>query len=472
MAHGTPDPGTLATWDATETRERIRAKDVSAAEVVEAAIARAEAAGQLGAIVTPLFEEARSQVASAGRDGAERPLFGVPTFVKDLARVRGARIAWGSRASGEYVAKKTDRIARRIADTGMITLGKSATPELGLTATTEPVGWDPCRNPWDLSRSAGGSSGGAGALVAADVVPIAHGSDGGGSIRIPASCCGLVGLKPSRFRLDLDGSGTLPVNIACDGVVTRTVRDTIAFFEAIETRRRPKRVPPIGPVAERPEGRLRLGVFVDAPTGTPVAADVKAAVRDAAALCRSLGHDAEEIACPIDGSVIDDFLRYWGFVAWIQVAMRRFVYHWGFDRSRLEPWTVGLGRWFVREKGAAWRAIGRLRAFSRSVAQWMGPYDVLVSPTLAEPAPAIGYLATDLEFETVFSRVRAYAPFTPAYNAAGLPAIALPLGRSAEGLPIGVQFAAGHGCDRTLLELALALEAAKPWPRLAPRGSR
>jgi amidase len=477
MASSKVDPAELAGWDAVETADRIRAKDVTVAEVVEAAIARAEDVADLGAVVTPLYERARTAAASrAHADGA--PFAGVPTFIKDLARVGGARVTWGSRATHDHVARASDPLVRHVERLGMVVLGKSATPELGLTATTEPVGRAPCRNPWDPTRSAGGSSGGAAALVAAGVVPIAHGSDGGGSIRIPASCCGLVGFKPSRLRLDMAGSRSLPVNVACDGVLTRSVRDTAAFFQALEASGvGSRRLPSVGPVGERPPRTLRIGLFVDAPTGTPVDVEVQDAARDAGALCRTLGHQVEAIACPFEGSLIDDFLRYWGFIAWVQAALGRVLMTRRFDRSMLEPWTTGLAHHFAGDKRAALRSIRRLRAFPRAFARVMEAYDVLVSPTLAEPAPAIGYLATDLPFDVTFARVRTYAPFTPLYNAAGAPAIALPLGRSASGLPIGVQFAARHGTDRTLLELARSIEAARPWPRAAltarsPRGRR
>jgi amidase len=350
-----------------------------------------------------------------------------------------------------------------------VALGKSATPELGLTATTEPLGQPPCRNPWDIARSSGGSSGGAACLVAAGVVPIAHGTDGGGSIRLPAACCGLVGLKPSRFRLDVQGSNLLPVNIAADGVLTRTVRDTVAFYTALDSRRVSRKVAPIGPVAERPAQPLRIGAFVDAPGGTPVDPEVREAVVGAARICQSLGHDVEEIACPFEGHVIDDFLTYWGFVAWLQVRSARWTLHWGFDRRQVEPWTLGLMGMFSRNKLATLSAMVRLRRFSRTFPGLIARHDVLISPTVAEPAPTLGYLATDLPFDVTFARIRSYVSFTPIYNAAGSPAISLPLGRSRGGLPIGVQLAAAPGQDRRLLELALSIEAEQPWAGMAPR---
>jgi amidase len=259
------------------------------------------------------------------------------------------------------------------------------------------------------------------------------------------------------------------VNVTCEGVVTRTVRDTVAFFRAIESRHPPRKVVPIGQVADRPARPLRVGVFVEAPIRTPVSPEVKQAVPAAAALCETMGHVVEEIPCPFEGGVIDDFLRYWGLLAWLSVRTGRLSLHWGFDRSKVEPWTKGLVRFFAREKLAALGAIRRLRRFSTTFANAMNHRDVLISPTLSEPAPALGYLAPDLPFDVAFERVRPYAAFTSIYNLSGSPAITLPLGRSTAGLPIGVQFAAAHGGDQTLLELALSIEAARPWEAMAPR---
>jgi amidase len=188
----------------------------------------------------------------------------------------------------------------------------------------------------------------------------------------------------------------------------------------------------------------------------------------AARLCDRLGHDVEEIACPFDASVTDDFLRYWGFVSWLQARTARVMMCWRFDTSRMEPWTRGLVEYYTRDMRTTWEAIARLRRFGAAFAAATRKVDVLVSPVVAEPAPSLGWLATDLPFETVFERLRAFAGFTCLYNTAGAPAISLPLGRSASGLPIGVQFGAAPGNDRTLLELARSLEVAQPWPKAAP----
>jgi amidase len=454
----------LAKWDAVETRDQIRAGSVTTDEVLEAAISRAQASQHLGAIVASTYDRARQKTS----DHKQGYFYGVPTFIKDLAQVAGAPTAWGSRASANYVSRKSDPITKQFEETGLVVLGKSACPELGLHATTEPLGSAPSLNPWDLSRSSGGSSGGAATLVSAGVVPIAHGSDGGGSIRIPASCCGLVGLKPSRFRLDMAGSNLLPVNIASDGVVTRSVRDTIAFYAALEAKRLPRRVPAIAAGERSSLKPLRIGFYVDPPGGSAVAADVKDAVRAAAKLCETLGHEIEEIPYPFYSGVNDDFLRFWCSLAWIQARTGRFMMQWGFDQSKLEPWTSGLIDSFLNARRDTLASVKRLRTFVRTSADDMKRYDVFISPVLAEAAPKLGFLSGDLAFDLVFERIRTYAAFTAVHNVTGCPAISLPLGTSTNGLPIGVQFAAAHGHDRTLLELALTLEEAQPWTTLAP----
>jgi amidase len=445
----------LADWDAVETSARIRKGDVSAREVVEAAIARAEQAKNLGAIVETTYEQALSALSSVAPDA---PFSGVPMFLKDTARAKGTGIAWGSRALTRAESRQSDPIVIRFEEAGFVSLGKSVLPEFACSPTTEPFGGPPCRNPWDPERTCGGSSGGAGALVAARIVPLAHGSDAGGSIRIPAACCGVVGFKPSRFRLDLLGSNLSPLNVA-DGVLTRTVRDTIAFFEAIEARERPRKVAAIGNVGDKPDRQLRIAVFVDAPAGLPVDAEVQAATRSVARRCESFGHAVEEIACPFPSSVIDDFMHCLAFLSWVQVTGGRWMLHRSFDRAKVDPWTQGLGRHFLSNVVAVGNAIVRLRQMPSAMRAVMARgYDVLLSPTLAEPAPKLGWLAPDVPFDVVFERVRKFIPFTPTHNATGCPALSLPAAISKAGLPIGVQLAAAHGEDRIILELARQLE--------------
>jgi amidase len=450
----------MQSWDAVETAERIRTKEVSPTEVIEAAIARAERAGELGAIVTPTFTRARERAPRASG-----PLAGVPFFVKDLAHDAGVPIAWGTRAVEGAVSRKSDPVVSVFEAMGLVSLGKSATPEFGLTPTTEPLAYGPCRNPWDRTRSPGGSSGGSAALVAAGVVPIAHASDGGGSIRIPASSTGLVGLKPTRGRLDMEGSQLLPVNIAVDGVVTRTVRDTIAFWQAVDAIRRPAR--PVGDVPETP-GRLRIGFYVDSPLGRRVDPEVRAAVERTAALCASLGHDVEPIFCPVPRYAVEDFVEYWCFVAWAQDRLGPVLVDRRFDRRRLEPWTLGLSARAAAQPREVLAAIRRLHRFARAHPQRATEHDVLLCPVVANPPPPLGHLAPDGPFEEVVERVLAHCPFTGVFNATGAPALSLPLARTERGLPIGVQLVGGRHEEALLLSLARQLEQAAPWTRIAP----
>lgn len=452
----------LARWDAVETATRLRRGDVSAREVVEAAILRAEGAAHLGGLVTETFSRALD-APSAGST-SERPFAGVPTAIKDLARVAQVPTRWGSRGAGPSVPKRSDPIVGTFEALGFVSLGKSAAPELGLTATTEPLGFAPARNPWAPTRTAGGSSGGAAVLVAAGVVPLAHGSDGGGSIRIPAACCGLVGLKATRGRLDMAGSNLLPVNIAVDGVLTRTVRDTVAFWEAVTGRRGPSLSPrPGGPPAP-----LRVGFFLEHPYGLPLDEAVADTVRRAARACEALGHRVEATPSPIDEAFVEDFLAYWAFVGWLQTRTHRLLAQRDFDLSQLDPWTRGLATTFARAKGAGLWATARLRGFSRRFRRTFERFDVVLGPTLAQRPPALGELSPAVEYETKRQRLRAFTPYTAAYNASGCPALTLPLGRDEAGVPLGVQLGADWGNERALFELALQLEAALPWPQRAP----
>jgi amidase len=464
----TPTIEELGNWDAVETSARVRRLEVTRREVAEAALARAEACADLAGVVTLCAERARTKLEEVPSRGSTGPLFGAPTFIKDLSRLEGVETTWGSAAASGHVSKRSDPIVQRIEGLGLTILGKSAAPEFGITPTTEPTGRSPCRNPWNRAFSAGGSSGGAAVLVASGVVPIAHASDGGGSIRIPASACGLVGHKPSRFVMDMDGSPLLPVNVAVDGVLTRTVRDTVTFFEAAEkSGRAPRRAPPLGRVA-RGGRRLRMGVFTESPLGYPVAAEPRSAAVRAGELCASLGHQVESIRAPFDGAALDDFLAYWGFLAWTQIRTAPVMLTRRFDTRKVETLTSGLARTFTRAPWDTLRATRRLRRFAAEYAKIFERFDVLVSPTLAELPPKLGWISTEAPFEEWFDRIRAYVPFTPLQNAAGAPAISLPLGRAENGLPIGVQFAGPFGGDGMLLSLALELEEAAPWPLLAP----
>lgn len=456
-----------ADWDAVETARRISNGELSALEATNAAIARAEASdAALNAIVTPTFEAAR-EAAAAGQSG---PFAGVPTFIKDLEDVAGIRTQFGARAFSQNIAARTSAFAQAYTNAGVISLGKSATPEFGLTATTEPLVDGPTRNPWNLDHSTGGSSGGAAALVAAGVVPMAHASDGGGSIRIPASCCGLVGLKPSRGRLIGDPApADVPVNLSVDGVETRTVRDTAVFLAACENSGADAALAPVGLVSEPSDRPLRMAFFTDAGEIAEVDAEVAGGVHVAASACEALGHGVEEIANPFaDPIIADAFLLYWA--AGAESVLANFEAQTGVERSAdlFEPLTLALATYFRARADQIDAAVGRLVSFQTEYAALLERYDVVISPVLSTPAPEIGYLATDLPFEEHLTRVTRYAAFTGFQNVSGAAAMSLPLTMSSSGLPIGTQFSGAIGAERTLLELAYALEEAMPWADRRP----
>ncbi|MBL8911374.1 MAG: amidase [Archangium sp.] len=452
----------FVTWDAVETAERLRRREVSAVEVVDAAIARAEKLENLGALVTRSFERAREH---AKRELSDAPFAGVPSAIKDLANLEGVKTGFGSAAAGPTPPKKSDPFVKAYEALGFVSLGKSATPELGLTATTEPLHGKPCRNPWDHHRTAGGSSGGAASLVASGIVPIAHGSDGGGSIRVPSACCGLVGLKVTRGRFDMEASRLLPVNIATHGVLTRTVRDTIAFWEALD-RAVPSSWPSLKP--EAGPRKLKIGIYLEPPDGAAIDPEFKQAALDAGKWCESLGHHVEQIPNPVAVQFIDDFIVYWAFVAWAQSGTMKALAHREFDKAKIDPWTKGLSEYYARQKVRGAQATWRLMTRQSSFLDVFKKYDVMLSPTLGVPPPELGYLTPAQDFETKLTRLRSFVPFTPTYNVTGAPAISLPLSRTASGLPIGVMFGSARGNEKTILELALQLEEAKPWPRLPP----
>ncbi|MCK6549948.1 amidase [Myxococcota bacterium] len=440
-------------WDATETRARLVAREVSALEVVEAAITRAELLDpQLGAIVHTRYDEARAAARSPGTGR----FAGVPTFVKDMEDLEGAPTRFGSASLvAPRVAARTAESVAELLTTGLVPLGKSTTSEFGLNASTEPVGRTPTKNPLDLRCSSGGSSGGAAALVAARVVPIGHGGDGGGSIRIPSAFCGLVGLKATRGRLrPMATTKRMPVKLATYGVLTRTVRDTAAVFAELDRAPIPG-MAPIGLVEGPGRARLRVGIFIDPPRGSPVHTDVRAATLAAAKVLEGAGHVVDFVPAPYGAEMVEDFFVYWAFLAaTVAVTVRHQL---GGDPSRLEPWTRSLGA-HARENW--WKiptALYRLQRYRSDYARTFARCDVVLSPTTAGPAPRIGHLSPALSFDELRERLLALLPYTPIQNASGAPAISVPWGTTSEGHPIGLQLAAPWGEERRLLELAFTL---------------
>lgn len=460
-----PTDDVLGSQDAVGIAGRIASGEISALEAVQAAIARlADVESELNAVVCERFEAALDEARGVGPGPPLGRLAGVPSVVKDNADLAGLPTRHGSRATPARAQPADSEITEQLRATGLIPIAKTALPEFGLTATTERSGGPPTRNPWHTDHSTGGSSGGSAALVAAGVIPIAHGNDGGGSTRIPAACCGLVGLKPSRGRLQTVAlAEKMPINIIAEGVLSRSVRDTAAFYAEAEQYYADPGLPPIGDVPGPGKARLRIAVTTEHPLGEACDPEVVAAVQAAARCCESLGHHVEETAAVADRQMAEDFLLYWARLATAIRYLGRFALGRDFDRRRLEPLTYQLSRHFLRRIWRSPAAVRRLRRFGAAYQRRFSAHDLILTPVLATPPVPLGYLALDLDFDTAAQRLMRYAAFTPVQNVAGTPAISLPLGRSASGLPIGVQFAAAMGRERRLLEIAYELEQAMPW---------
>lgn len=454
----------LGTLDGVGIATRIATGDITASEAVEAAIARArEAHPHLNAMVTETFDLAREQVKNPG-DG---PFAGVPTCIKDTDDLKGTPTFFGSRALAATPAKHSSRFVENYTALGFVPIGKSALPEFGLTGTTEPLFRGATCNPWNVAYSTGGSSGGSAALVAAGVIPIAHGNDGGGSIRIPAACCGLVGLKPSRNRLTpVAGTEIMPINIVTHGILSRTVRDTAEFYFAAEKQKKNKKLPDIGHVRNPGNDKLKIGLFTEGPGGIHTEALPAEVVENTGAICEELGHHVEKIACPYSMQVLEDFSVYWGMLAFSFYHFGRMMFKKPVDKKKFEPLTLELSREYRNNMFKMPFVIRRLRRFSKEYARLFETYDVLVSPVMTKASFRLGYLGPDVSPQDHFMKLSELLPFTPIQNIAGTPALSLPMGQSSQGLPVGVQFAGAMGQERRLLELGFGMEQAHPWPRI------
>jgi len=473
----------LSSLDATAQADLVRRGEVTPRELVEAAIERIERVNpQLNAVITPLFEGARAQADSDGLpDG---PFRGVPMVLKDLS----AHSAGDPFHEGMAFLKRLGwtephdtALAARFRAAGFVTVGKTNTPELGILPTTEPLAYGPTRNPWDTTRSTGGSSGGSAAAVAAGLVPVGHANDGGGSIRIPASECGLVGLKPTRGRVsEAPEFGDVMGGLTCELVVSRSVRDTAAVLDAVHgmepgdpyTAPAPTR-PYLDEVGAAVEP-LRIGLLTASPGGTvAVHPDCVAAAEAAGRLLESLGHSVS-VSHP---KALDDpdytahFITNWAAgAAWnLDYWSRRTGVEVGPDD--VEPLTWALADLGRSSTAAEWLwAREWLQLNAREVAAWWTEgHDLLLTPTIAEPPPVLGTFDSppDNPLHGLF-RAAEVVPFTPPFNVTGQPAISLPLHWSADGLPIGVQLVAAFGREDLLLRVAAQLEAAQPWTDRRP----
>jgi amidase len=453
----------LGDLDAVGLAEAIRHRRRSIPEVVDAAIARTERVStELNALAVECFEQARAQ-AVAPRGGY---FAGVPTFVKDNSDLAGLPTMHGTDAFAPVPAKHDGDLARMLLATGVVPLGKTRLSEYGFSASAEHPRLGPVRSPWSTEHTAGASSSGSAAFVAAGVVPLAHANDGGGSIRIPAAVNGLVGLKPTRGRIAQDRVfRRMPIRLVADGVVTRSVRDTAAFLREAEKVYRDLSLAPVGDVTHATRARRRIAVFTD---GIDVRAtpEVEQLTRTTAELLESLGHRVEWIDMPIPSSFKDDFLLYWGFLAAAIVRSGRLEHGRSWDASRLDRVTLGLDRHCRRHLHRVPGAMARLRRCTRLSEELHTSYDVVLTPALACETPRIGWLDPMQDYDTVMDRLLQWVAYTPWHNATGTPAISLPLATTVAGLPQGMMLAAGHGQEAMLLELAYELEAARPWPLL------
>jgi amidase len=454
----------LGTMDAVGIADAIKTGQISATEAAEAAINRAEKVnGSLNAIVFKMYEPAlaQSKVKHTG------DLAGVPSFIKDNDNVKGAPTQFGTLAFKAAPAKKNTPFVEQFLSTGLNSLGKSTMPEFGLICSTENPNWGITRNPWNTDYTTGGSSSGSAAMVASGVVPIASANDGAGSIRIPASCCGLVGLKPSRDRLvNLEGSKFFPINIVYQGVVTRTVRDTAAFYAAAEKHYHNLKLPAMGFVQNPNQRKLKIAFFENIAPGKTGRSDEDThhTILETAKLLASLGHEVELLPFPYDIHELRvSFLSYYGLFAFALKNFGGLMFQAKIDKARLEPFTLGLSNQFKSNFFSMRQHIKTLKRIGAQTESLFGKYDILVTPVLAHAVPKIGHFSIDLNYDEVSNRAVAFAPFMGLQNVTGSPGISLPMGTSAAGLPIGVHFSAPYGQDKLLLELAYEIEAARPW---------
>jgi len=455
----------------------VRKKEVKPIDLVEAAIARIERVNpELNAVITPMFDIARDY---ARGDIPQGPLAGVPYVLKDLiAEYAGVRMCEGSDFLGDYVPERDSELVARLKKAGLIVVGKTNAPEFGILPTTEPTRFGPSKNPWDVTRSTGGSSGGTAAAVASGMVAAGHGNDGGGSIRIPASCCGLFGLKPTRGRNPLGPNyGDYYLGLVCEHALTRSVRDSAALLDATAG-------PDIGdpyaaPPPARPfleevgadPGKLRIGFALKGATDSTIHDDCVQALNDSLALCEELGHTVEEVDLDVDG----------------ELATKAYITLWSAGCAwDIDGWAKKLGKapspedfeiltWAHAELGRSntaadlLTAVQNLQTITRELTRTVSGYDVVITPVLAEPPPPLGAFDSTPDNPLLgLMRAAAYVPFTPICNITGQPAMSVPLYWNADNLPVGVHVIGKFGDEATLLRLAAQLEKARPWADKRP----
>ena len=463
---------------ALELAEMVRSGEVSSRELVQCSLDRIE---QLDPTLNA-FVQVDADRALARADeiapGDQRPFAGVPIAIKNNRPVQGMRLTYGCALMAAYTSDYDHSVTRRLRGAGFVIVGTTTLPEYGILPTSEARLFGPTRNPWDLQRTPGGSSGGAAAAVAAGMVPVAHGNDGGGSIRIPAACCGLVGLKPARGRISLApelGDSSLVI----DGVLTRTVADTAAILDVLagyevgDSTWAPPPPEPFLRSADADPGRLRIAATTLPPVPDAVVDPICAqAVRDAAEILRSLGHEVEEVDPPWRQDGLRElFAAVFSSHVALSIAYSGMIAGRDPSASDMEPMSWAI--YSMVGKMSAIESLGaaaQLQGFARRLVSFLEPYDALLTPALAERPLPLGTLDTAAPHPmSTFTRSGLFTPFTPVFNATGQPGISLPLFEGEDGLPLGVQLVGRPAGEASLLALGAQLERAQPWAhRRAP----
>ncbi len=454
----------LSAHDAVALAGLLKSGKLSKKEVIEAAIARIEKVEPLlNALVLERFEKALEE-----GNHSTGYFANVPTLIKDNMPLSGYPTRHGSEAiTSPITPQENDAYMKQFLNLGFTWLGKTRLSEFGLNATTEPPKGKPVRNPWNVEFSSGASSSGSAAMVASGAVPIAHGNDGGGSIRIPAANCGLVGLKPSRGRhIVSELVRALPVAVVSDGVLTRTVRDTAVFHAEMEKVYKNPKLAEIGLVNSPSKKRLKIGLQFDSINHYSSHSEVRELISNTAKLLENAGHEIVELPLPIDERFTQDFILYWSFLAFSIPTIGRKKVGNTLDINKLEPFTKDLNNNFKKHFLKFPGSLFRLRRIQRSYNKIFHHCDVVLTPVLAQPPAPLGYISPKVSFEELIERLKSYACFTPLANVAGAPALSIPAGLTDQGLPIGAHFFGKTGEEKTLLELAFEFEEIMPFPKI------
>ena len=464
--------------DAVTLARGIRSREFTCAEVTACAIQRAQDSNPaINAIVTENYDSAIEQARRVDADSSlldKSRLAGLPFLIKDLSMVKGLQAGFGSALFEHHIAQRNSHIVQKYLDAGLVIIGTTNTPEKGLTITTEPLANGACRNPWNLEYSSGGSSGGAAAAVAAAITPVAHATDGGGSIRIPASVCGLFGLKPSRGLTTTENTlGESWSGMSVGHVVSQTVSDSAAFLDLIGIDEPNLYAMPPSPrsfyeAVNQEPGRLRIAVQLVQPLDQVIDADCIDAVQRAAQLCESLGHSIEEVTHPVAYQpVISAMARIINLHVYQALQGRLEELNLSLDDSPLEASTRLMAKSGSKLSAADYLAARDLvKDAERQMTRFHRRYDVIISPVLSKTPARIGWLDMNSDdMQQYTARFKAYSGFTALYNGTGQPSMSMPLHSTADKLPVGVMFTGAWGADSLLLRLARQIEQASPWPR-------